>query len=185
MEKKKISGIYSGLLREQKIEKRAAAAGELWSEGGAALQTQFDAPSKSYLKQTGLKLNEFYALQEKLFNFKKELLSSIQKKAKQVICSANDSESAIKGDDAEVSEKARLNNSILQELDILKNRLNLVERAISKMSYSTYGICEESEEAIGYDRLTVVPWARFSVAVQERRELQRREFKYSRLHAEL
>ena len=73
----------------------------------------------------------------------------------------------------------------MQELDILKTRLKLVQRALDKISEGDYGVCEETEEPIGFERLSVVPWARYSVHVQEMRERKMREFRISRLKSEL
>ncbi len=94
-------------------------------------------------------------------------------------------ESLIKGDDAEVAEKQRQSNAALQEMDMLKNRLILVERALKKIEHGVYGICEETEEPIGFERLSVIPWARYGVKVQELREMKLREYRVSRLRSEV
>ena len=57
-----------------------------------------------------------------------------------------------------------------------RNRLALIERALQKMAAGTYGICEISEEPIGYARLNAVPWARFTAAEQEQMERRARQF---------
>jgi DnaK suppressor protein len=122
-------------------------------------------------------------LEEKLASLKEELEASIREKAG-VFNTLSYSESVIKGDDAEVAEKQRTNNAALQEIDILKHRLTLVKRAIAKMEAGVYGICEETEEPIGYERLNIVPWARYSIHVQEVRERKLRDFRVSKLQAE-
>lgn len=94
---------------------------------------------------------------------------------------SSQNESLIKGDDAEVAEKQRQSNAALQEMDMLKNRLILVERALKKMEQGLYGICEETDEPIGYERLCVIPWARYGVKVQEMRERRLRDYKGGRL----
>lgn len=132
----------------------------------------------------GLTREQKRDLEKRLYGLKDELRMSIDEKANLVVNTAQLSESLIKGDDAEVAEKQRVSNAALQELDILKNRLTLVERAIAKMNAGFYGICEETEEPIGYERLMVVPWARYSVHVQEIRERKLREFRVSKLRAE-
>lgn len=57
-----------------------------------------------------------------------------------------------------------------------RNRLALVERALSKLANGTYGISELSEEPIGFARLNAVPWARFTAAEQEEMERRARQF---------
>jgi DnaK suppressor protein len=49
--------------------------------------------------------------------------------------------------------------------------LREIDRALAKMNEGEYGLCEGTGEPIGYSRLKLRPWARFSVAYQE--ELER------------
>ncbi len=132
---------------------------------------------------TGLSQAQIKELRIRLLELKKELSQSILNKAGSVH-SSQYSESIIKGDDAEVAEKQRASNATLQELDILKHRLILVSRALSKIENGNFGVCEETDEPIGYERLSVVPWARYCVLVQERRERKLRDYKTSRLRSE-
>jgi DnaK suppressor protein len=122
-------------------------------------------------------------LRERLLGLKFEIECALSKKA-DFFNTNNHNESLIKGDDAEVAEKQRQSNAALQEVDIMKNRLSLIERAIAKIMGGHYGICEETEEPIGYERLKVVPWARYCVRVQELRERKLRDFKVNRLRSE-
>ena len=45
--------------------------------------------------------------------------------------------------------------------------------AVAKMNDGSYGLCEGTEEPIGYARLRLQPWARYSISYQE--ELEREE----------
>ena len=59
---------------------------------------------------------------------------------------------------------------------LLERDVNLyreIERALAKLDEGTYGLCEGTGEPIGYSRLKLRPWARYSVAYQE--ELEREE----------
>jgi len=69
-------------------------------------------------------------------------------------------------DDAEVSLETRL-------LDRDAKLLREVERALEKVQDQTYGLCEGTEEPIGYARLKLRPWTRYSVTYKE--ELEREE----------
>lgn len=133
----------------------------------------------------GLTKKQILELEKKLTTLKTELHDSIEEKADFVVNFGHQAENVIKGDDAEVAEKQRVSNSALQELDILKGRLQLVERALRKVEEGTYGCCEETEEPIGFERLSVIPWARFCVQVQEKRERTMRDFKVARSQSEL
>lgn len=54
-----------------------------------------------------------------------------------------------------------------------KNRLrDEVSEALERMKDGTYGVCEESEEPIGFKRLQAQPWTRLSIDAQT--DLERR-----------
>ena len=59
--------------------------------------------------------------------------------------------------------------SKLLERDV--HLLREIDRALGKMTEGAYGACEGTGEPIGYSRLKLRPWARFSVEYQE--ELER------------
>ena len=48
--------------------------------------------------------------------------------------------------------------------------LKMINRALAKFDDDEYGMCEGTEEPIGYRRLKLVPWARYSVAYKEQLE---------------
>ena len=62
--------------------------------------------------------------------------------------------------------------SKLLERDVLL--LAEIDRALAKLRDGTYGTCEGTGEPIGYDRLSLQPWARYSVAYQEALERESR-----------
>jgi DnaK suppressor protein len=61
--------------------------------------------------------------------------------------------------------------SKLLERDV--NLLREIDRALTKLKEGTYGLCEGTGEPIGFSRLKLRPWARYSVEYQE--ELERAE----------
>lgn len=119
-------------------------------------------------------------LKLKLTELRDEIKESLTGKTVHFNASSHN-ESIIKGDDAEVAEKQRQSNAALQEMDMLKNRLVMVERALKKIEAGTYGLCEETEEPIAFERLFAIPWARYGVKVQEMRERRLREYKGTRV----
>lgn len=135
-------------------------------------------------RSMGLNRDQLQELHRRLLSLSEEIHVAIEEKALLVTSNANEPDSLIKGDDAEVAEKQRASSAALQELDILKNRLRLVQRALRKIPEGVYGLCEETEEQIGFERLSVVPWARYCVHVQEKREKLIRDFRGNRLKSE-
>jgi DnaK suppressor protein len=53
-------------------------------------------------------------------------------------------------------------------------RLAEIDRALEKFETGEYGLDEETGEPIEYERLAVLPWARYSVATQEELEREAR-----------
>jgi RNA polymerase-binding transcription factor DksA len=58
----------------------------------------------------------------------------------------------------------------LSELSAEQGALYEVNEALKRISNGTYGICEETGEAIPAARLRAIPWTRFKREVQERLE---------------
>ncbi|MBZ5707879.1 TraR/DksA family transcriptional regulator [Nannocystis pusilla] len=56
-----------------------------------------------------------------------------------------------------------------------RSRLREVEDALARMQAGTYGICEDTEEEIPFERLWAQPTARLTVEAQEIREREARE----------
>jgi DnaK suppressor protein len=75
-------------------------------------------------------------------------------------------EADLASEDAEVSLETRL-------MDRDAKLLREVERALEKVGDGQYGLCEGTDEPIGYARLKLRPWTRYSVTYKE--ELEREE----------
>jgi RNA polymerase-binding transcription factor DksA len=58
--------------------------------------------------------------------------------------------------------------SVLAESE--RERIAEIEHALEKFDTGEYGLDEDTDEPIGFARLSVVPWARFAVTTQEDRE---------------
>lgn len=69
-------------------------------------------------------------------------------------------------EDAEVALETRL-------MDRDAKLLREVERALKKVDDGDFGLCEGTDEPIGYARLKLRPWTRYSVTYKE--ELEREE----------
>ena len=54
--------------------------------------------------------------------------------------------------------------------DAERIQLRLVDEALERFEAGTYGICQYSGQPIGFQRLLVVPWAKFCVEYQEMME---------------
>ena len=56
--------------------------------------------------------------------------------------------------------------------------LREVDRALSKVEQETYGLCEGTDEPIGYARLKLRPWTRYSVTYKEELEREEKRFNF-------
>ncbi len=73
-------------------------------------------------------------------------------------------------DDASLEGTTSMTSKLLERDARLLAEIN---RALAKLRDGTYGICEGTGEPIGFARLRLRPWARYSIAYQE--ELEREE----------
>jgi DnaK suppressor protein len=55
-----------------------------------------------------------------------------------------------------------------------KNLLFEVQEALKRLSDGSYGVCEETEEPIGFKRLAAQPWTRLSLEAQQDLEQRRK-----------
>lgn len=101
----------------------------------------------------------------------------------------NERDRMLKGFDTHVQEALQFRENLSDEIDIAqqsteqaylfrfadKERKLLMEidHAIEKMFVGEYGVCEGTEDPVGYKRLEVRPWTRYSVAYKERLEKDR------------
>jgi DnaK suppressor protein len=65
-------------------------------------------------------------------------------------------------------------NFRLRMADKQRKLLNEIQAALLKFEEGEYGICEGTEEPIGYARLEVRPWARYSVEYKEMKDRRER-----------
>jgi DnaK suppressor protein len=65
-------------------------------------------------------------------------------------------------------------NFRLRLADKQRKLLNEIQAALLKLEEGDYGICEGTEEPIGYARLEVRPWARYSVEYKEMKDRRER-----------
>jgi DnaK suppressor protein len=74
------------------------------------------------------------------------------------------------GDETDLSVDSQAEEQFLTTQDRLRRQLLDIEVALAKIERGIYGICEETDEPIGTDRLLAIPWTRLSVEGAEMRE---------------
>lgn len=78
-------------------------------------------------------------------------------------------------DEIDVAQRHTEQAYLMRFADKEQKLLREIEHALEKMREGEYGICEGTDEAIGFKRLEVRPWTRYSVAHKEQIERERRE----------
>ena len=76
-------------------------------------------------------------------------------------------------DEIDIAQRSTEQAYLFRFADKERKLLIEIEHALDKMKTGEYGICEGTDEPIGFKRLEVRPWTRFSVAYKERLELDK------------
>ncbi len=107
---------------------------------------------------------------------RRELAEMLQQKRQELTIQLRENREAVAaqqavGDEADqATEDARVSLGT-RLIDRNAKLLREVERALDKIKDNTYGLCEGTDEPIGYARLKLRPWTRYSVTYKE--ELER------------
>jgi DnaK suppressor protein len=113
-----------------------------------------------------LSQEEIDALTEKLHSEKQRILESYENDLK-----AGQASSADGAEDIVDQANAAWGREFLFSLsDNERKQMVLIDDAIERMEKGTYGFCLHSGQPIALPRLQAVPWARFTVDVQEKIE---------------
>lgn len=81
-------------------------------------------------------------------------------------------------DNIEELDQAAISQLQAVQLRVLDKEVKLlreVDRALAKFDNKEYGICEGTEEDIGYPRLKARPWARYSIEYAEEKERMQKQ----------
>lgn len=74
------------------------------------------------------------------------------------------------GDEGDQTVRALAEREMLHMADRVRRQLLEIESALARIENGTFGICEETDEAIEPQRLRAIPWTRLSIEGAEMRE---------------
>jgi DnaK suppressor protein len=80
------------------------------------------------------------------------------------------------GDEADLASAHISQTQALNQRDKLLAKVKEIDEALSRMENGTYGICEETGEAIEEKRLAAIPWTRLSLEGAETREREQKRY---------
>ncbi|MBZ0117584.1 MAG: TraR/DksA C4-type zinc finger protein, partial [Sandaracinaceae bacterium] len=78
-------------------------------------------------------------------------------------------------DETDMAQRSTEQAYLIRFADKERKLLNEIDHALDKMRSAEYGVCEGTDEAIGYKRLELRPWTRYSVAYKEQMERERNQ----------
>ena len=107
---------------------------------------------------------------KKLLSSKDEILNRVKDNRSQL----NNEERG--GDEADQTVRTLAEGEALRMNERLRTQLVEIEMALGRIENGTYGVCEETEEAIEPDRLLAIPWTRLSIEGAEIRESMKKRF---------
>ncbi len=82
-------------------------------------------------------------------------------------------EAVVMPDETDMAQRSTEQAYLIRFADKERKLLSEIEHAIEKMRTGEYGVCEGTEEAIGFKRLELRPWTRYSVGYKEQMERER------------
>lgn len=80
------------------------------------------------------------------------------------------------GDEADQTMRLLAEQEMLNLNDRLRSQLFEIESALGRIEGGSFGVCEETEEAIEVERLRAIPWTRLSIEGAEIRESVNRRY---------
>jgi DnaK suppressor protein len=110
-------------------------------------------------------------LQRQLLEMRSQILNRSNYRSESLKINTDDLADETDHAAAMVQQNVNLN---VQERD--RFLLREIEHALSKFESGEYGICEDTEEPIEFERLQVQPWTRYSVEAAELREQKSKRF---------
>jgi len=82
-------------------------------------------------------------------------------------------EAQVMPDETDMAQRSTEQAYLIRFADKERKLLSEIEHALEKMKSGDYGVCEGTEEPIGFKRLELRPWTRYSVGYKEQMERER------------
>lgn len=82
-------------------------------------------------------------------------------------------DSTVMPDETDMAQRSTEQAYLIRFADKERKLLTEIEHALEKMRTGEYGVCEGTDEPIGYKRLELRPWTRYSVGYKEQMERER------------
>lgn len=133
----------------------------------------------SYQKENSMAVNASGLTAAQLKELRKKLadkLAGLEAEVRDLESSLTKDENDDKGAPDEV-DRSSFEEEMQRTQLVLDGKKSLqyeVGEALKRMDDGTYGVCEETEEPIGFKRLSAQPWTRLSLEAQQDLEMRRK-----------
>ncbi len=82
----------------------------------------------------------------------------------------------IEGDEGDMASALEDQHNSMRQREILMQQVREMDEALQRLDNGSYGVCDETGEEIGAERLMAIPWTRLSLEGAEVREVVRKRF---------
>jgi DnaK suppressor protein len=132
-----------------------------------------DAAPDAPAEETGLRPSEVEILRTQLEGERERVLDLLALRGASSL--TNDSDV---GDEADQASAEYERSTTLKIASKVTKLLAEIDHALAKFRDGTYGVCEGTEEPIGFRRLQARPWARYSLEFKEKLEREERGYHF-------
>lgn len=149
----------------EKAAKAAAATPVKVERPAPAMANQKPIPDASQVRaHPDAKLNkgEVQALYQKLIDERNRVLSGFDRHVSEAL-----EDGDVLADEIDIAQRSTDQAWLFRFADKERKLLIEIEAALEKMRQGEYGLCEGTDEPIGYKRLELRPWTRYSVGYKE------------------
>jgi DnaK suppressor protein len=136
-------------------------------------ESQTDADPDATAEETGLRPSELEELRLQLVGERERVASQLSVRGAASL--VNDSDV---GDEADLASAEYEQSTSLKIASKGTKLLAEIDHALGKLRDGTYGVCEGTEEPIGFRRLQARPWARYSLEFKEKLEREQRGYQF-------
>lgn len=119
-------------------------------------------------EEAKLSKSELNSLYKKLVEEKTRVLTNFESRVDNALA-----EEDVLADEIDIAQRSTDQAWLFRMADKDRKLLIEIEAALEKMHTGEYGVCEGTDEAIGFKRLELRPWTRYSVSYKEMLEREK------------
>lgn len=136
-------------------------------EGGRRLAPGFSPRAHEEAQLTKTQVSELF---QKLVDERARVLRGLDKHLGEAVTDIDPL-----ADEVDVATRHSEQAYLIRFADKERKLLREIDHALDKMRIGEYGLCEGTDEAIGFPRLALRPWTRYSVRYKEELEREKRQ----------